>query len=52
MFLRSHLDNLDDPSIFVSREGCHAFSKCGAPWSMRKDSIDKAIHPTKQSLSL
>ena len=35
---RTHLDNLENQSIFIFREAYHAFKNIAMPWSMGKDS--------------
>src|SRR5438094_7380476 len=35
---RSHLDQLENQSIFIFREAYHAFKNIAMPWSMGKDS--------------
>ena len=35
---RTHLDQLENQSIFIFREAYHAFKKIAMPWSMGKDS--------------
>src|SRR5207249_5750464 len=35
---RTHLDQLENQSIFIFREAYHAFKKIDMPWSMGKDS--------------
>src|SRR5256884_9345824 len=35
---RTHLDELENQSIFIFREAYHAFKKIAMPWSMGKDS--------------
>ena len=35
---RSHLDDLENQSIFILREAYHAFDNIAMPWSMGKDS--------------
>ena len=35
---RTHLDQLENQSIFIFREAYHAFKNIAMPWSMGKDS--------------
>src|SRR5580704_19709158 len=35
---RTHLDDLENQSIFIFREAYHAFKNIAMPWSMGKDS--------------
>ncbi len=35
---RTHLDELENQSIFIFREAYHAFKNIAMPWSMGKDS--------------
>src|SRR5260370_9065699 len=35
---RTHLDQLENQSIFICREAYHAFKNIAMPWSMGKDS--------------
>ena len=35
---RTHLDHLENQSIFIFREAYHAFKNIAMPWSMGKDS--------------
>jgi sulfate adenylyltransferase subunit 2 len=35
---RTHLDDLENQSIFIFREAYHAFKNVCMPWSMGKDS--------------
>jgi len=35
---RTHLDQLENQSIFIFREAYHGFKKIATPWSMGKDS--------------
>jgi len=35
---RTHLDDLENQSIFIFREAYHTFKKIAMPWSMGKDS--------------
>src|SRR2546430_10989224 len=35
---RTHLDELENQSIFIFREAYHAFKNVAMPWSMGKDS--------------
>jgi len=38
MMTRTHLDRLENQSVFIFREAYHAFKNIAMPWSMGKDS--------------
>ena len=38
MTTRTHLDRLENHSVFIFREAYHAFKNIAMPWSMGKDS--------------
>src|SRR5207237_9515254 len=38
MTTRTHLDRLENQSVFIFREAYHAFKNIAMPWSMRKHS--------------
>jgi sulfate adenylyltransferase subunit 2 len=40
---QSHLDALENQSIFILREANHAFRNPAMPWSMGKDSNGESV---------